>query len=450
MKKMALHVVSMVCALCLLIAGSCLAYHAEQPAEPAMAPLEQVEQQTLYQLSQIEDPSSLQYVETSTEELLSSSENPLYSSSQSDPMENQPSASSQTTAESSAAAIPGPDDMYGMEEFNPSSSSEPESLEPESSSSEETGSSELSGSDSAGSSSSESGGEQPGSSESTSQPSSSESSQSSSDSSGGGSDPQPTGTTLRVQFKGVDQIMKASEVLPYFVAGEMMPYWGVEELKAQAVASHTYVQHLNNKYPNKAVVVPLGGESAINQKIIDLCREVGDQLIYYNGQVIEAQYCTATAGATRNSGDVYVGTLPYLVSVESKYDSLGAHWDSKVYISHSQFKQMMQESRYTQVTLTGDPSSWIQILSHTPDGYVDKVRIGNKEIRGWDLYYATNYKTKSAWFTVESVGDEFVFTTRGYGHAVGMSQWGAHLYASEEGWNYKQILTHYYANTVVG
>lgn len=442
MKKAALQVLSLALALCLIAAGSSLAYYEQQPAEPAMASLEEVEQPTMYEMVEVEDPSSLEYVETSTEELIASSQSESSGSQQAEPSQvvSQP-VSSESSLVSSEITTPGMDDMYGMEEYNPIESEQPESPESSESVSSEPDDSGLQSPDASSSQPETSGSSQPDSAPESSLPSDSESS--------GSSDPQPSGSTLRVRFKGVDQIMPASEVLPYFVAGEMMPYWGVEELKAQAVASHSYVKYLNDKYPNRVVVVPLGGESGINQKIIDLCREVGDELIYYNGQVIEAQYCTATAGMTRNSGDVYVSTLPYFVSVESKYDSLGAHWDSKVYISHEDFKQMMQQSSYTQVTLTGDPSNWIEILSHTPDGYVDQVRIGSKVIRGWDLYYATNYRTKSAWFTVESVGDQFVFTTRGYGHGVGMSQWGAHLYASEEGWNYKQILTHYYSNTVV-
>ena len=87
----------------------------------------------------------------------------------------------------------------------------------------------------------------------------------------------------------------------------------------------------------------------------------------------------------------------------------------------------------TDLGLDGDISSWITIINYTADGYVNQVQVGNRMMTGWELYKATGWgrSIKSAYFSVETSGDTFIFTTRGYGHCVGMSQWGAHLYARE-------------------
>ena len=100
-------------------------------------------------------------------------------------------------------------------------------------------------------------------------------------------------------------------------------------------------------------------------------------------------------------------------------------------------------AQYPQADLSGEASEWFGETVPTSSGGVETMSVGGVTVKGTAL--RTLFGLRSASFTVEAEGDQVVFSVTGYGHGVGMSQYGAVGFALEEGWSYAQILTHYYS-----
>ncbi|MBQ5816356.1 MAG: SpoIID/LytB domain-containing protein, partial [Oscillospiraceae bacterium] len=199
----------------------------------------------------------------------------------------------------------------------------------------------------------------------------------------------------------------------------------------------------------------------VGGKIDKAVEEVYDTIMTYNGKAIYCPYFAVSCGKTQASKEVWGGARAYLVSAESKYDYLADYYNlaahsytsSKIksnflatkVISEANVKSKIQSK--LGVTPSGDPSTWFKFLSeaeggYTSGGYINKIVVGGKTTTGKNV--RSMFSLRSACFEVSYSGGNFTFTTKGYGHGVGMSQWGAHFYADKEGWDYKQILSHYY------
>lgn len=283
------------------------------------------------------------------------------------------------------------------------------------------------------------------------------SSDSSSAGSSGSGEGQPSGELVSVMISGqsAPQIYQAADILSQIVMAEMGPAFCDEALRAQTVAAHSYIKYYNNM--GKAPVLPA---KTPDDRIKSIVQSVLNVFVCYNGEPISAVYGASTAGRTNDSRDVWGGYLPYLTSVESKYDYLDPNWGVQKIISVSEVQQLVKEN--TGIELSGDPSTWFQILNYNRGGYNGDMAIGGhtsyvspssgKTIKLTGNIVRENvldWKIRSAKFDIGLNGDNFVFTTYGYGHGVGMSQWGAHYYATQAGYNYQQILTHYYPGTQI-
>ena len=147
---------------------------------------------------------------------------------------------------------------------------------------------------------------------------------------------------------------------------------------------------------------------------------------------------------------VWGGTVSYLTGVESKYDED----NSTVSVTSAQLRETLL-SKNSSLDLSGDPSTWLTVVSTGDDGVVHRLRIGgsggNVTVYGNTFRESWFSRIRSPKFTIsyDAASDTFTFSARGYGHCVGMSQIGAMGYARYEGWSYVQILTHYYTGTTV-
>ncbi|MEG1028337.1 MAG: SpoIID/LytB domain protein, partial [Oscillospiraceae bacterium] len=157
--------------------------------------------------------------------------------------------------------------------------------------------------------------------------------------------------------------------------------------------------------------------------IKDLVRQVCNQLIYYNGNVINASYHAASGGYTQSAEYVWSASIGYLKAVESKYDN---HNDS-FSISSSQLKANLFNAG---IYVNGDPSTWIDLKNATfTDGnFIDYITICGQTIRGRTLRErvlgSKNLKSCKI-VDVTYSNDTFTFYTNGFGHGVGLSQLGA-------------------------
>ncbi len=257
------------------------------------------------------------------------------------------------------------------------------------------------------------------------------------------------GDKLTVMANGKKVTASAYDLVCQIVANEIGNATHAEALKAQAVAAHTYLL-----YYNEIGQTPTVGLKTPSTAVKNAVAEVIDELAYYNGSLALTCYSAMSAGKTNASSEVWGGHYDYLVSVESPHDKTASGYKVEKQYS-AQFVHDVVKSKLG-ITLSGDPTGWFKVLSFTSGGYNDVMSVG-----GISTYVNSSGKTvnitgrylresvlslRSAAFDIayDSDSETFTFTTYGYGHGVGLSQWGAIYYAERDGWNYKQILKHYF------
>lgn len=232
----------------------------------------------------------------------------------------------------------------------------------------------------------------------------------------------------------------AYDIVCEAVHNELGSSMQIEAIKAQAVATYSYIKFYNARGTNPQVSL----KPYPSQKIKDCVSAVSGLAAYYNGKIALTTYCASTAGSTVDCRDVYGTTYPYLVSVESKYDSQDMNYGRTQTFSESDVRSKLEN--YFGITLSSTPESWISIQNRLSGNMVGTVSIdGQSTTTGRSLREKVfSYGIRSASFDVSYSNGTFTFTTYGYGHGVGMPQNGANLYAYYDGWNYEQILKHYY------
>lgn len=236
------------------------------------------------------------------------------------------------------------------------------------------------------------------------------------------------------------------------VSGEMPASFEVEALKAQSVASRTYVlkKILSNKNSDYDVVDTVNNQvyldddelkvkwgdnySKYNKKVRDAVNDTRGEYLEYNGEVITAMYFSTSNGYTEDSGVAFETSLPYLKSVESK-------WDEEVASVFYKSNSISLQEFYEKLGLKYNKELNVEILEKSDSNRVVRLKINGVEFKGRDVY--TKLGLRSCDFEFIQVGSNVEINTKGYGHGVGLSQYGA-LGMAREGYNYKEILEHYY------
>ncbi len=265
---------------------------------------------------------------------------------------------------------------------------------------------------------------------------------------------------------GVIYTFAERDFLIYTVASEMPASYPVEALKAQAVATYTYYTYEKARQAENAAALQGADFSAVPstfpetyspeglkkywgddydthlQTIAAAVDAVYGKQILYDGSPIFAAYHSCNAGKTESSSIVWGNEFAYLQPVVSSGDALSPHYNSTVVVSDTEFA-----AAFPELSLTGDADSWI---SGTPtvssSGTVTSITIGDKSYTGKQVREALGLR--SACFSVTRGTDGFTFTVSGYGHGVGMSQYGAKVMA-EQGFAYDEILRHYYTDVTI-
>ena len=240
------------------------------------------------------------------------------------------------------------------------------------------------------------------------------------------------------------------------VAGEMPASFPEESLKAQAVAARSYVlkKMENNKDKDYDVYDSIKDQVYLDEEALKknwgnkyteyinkLKKAVFDtkgEYLTYNDEIIKAFFFSTSNGKTENCEEVFQETLPYLKSVDSKWDSVSPVYNDTKTISLNDF--------YNKLGLKYDSNLKINIKSYTKSGAVKIVEINGKEFKSTDVRYKLGLR--STYFTIEKVNENVKITTKGNGHGVGMSQYGAYAMANE-GYTYDQILKYYYTGVEI-
>ena len=238
-----------------------------------------------------------------------------------------------------------------------------------------------------------------------------------------------------------------TEYLVGVVAGEMPASFPMEALKAQAVVARTYTMkslQIGRKltdststqvYKDNNQLRNLWGKDydRYYQRIYDAVTSTDNICVYYNGNYIDAVYHSTSNGYTEDAVNVWGNSIPYLQTVAST-------WDQNV---SSYLKTITKEESDIISILGLENLDEIQILERNNSGRVEKVQVGNKIFSGVELRNMLGLRSTD--FEIIKDNNIITITTKGYGHGVGMSQYGAKGMA-EQGYSYREILNHYYTN----
>lgn len=252
------------------------------------------------------------------------------------------------------------------------------------------------------------------------------------------------------------------------LSGEMPISFELEALKSQAVAARTYgLSKTINKcsagngadvcdtvhcqvYKPKEKIIATWSKDKKDEyfsKLSKAVKETEGQILTYNGSIVlYAQYFSTSWGKTEDSLAVFKREVPYLKSVTSEGEEISNRYKSNVKISYTDFIKNVN-SKYPKAKLSSSTiKSQIKILSKNKGGSVNEIKLGNMVISGKDFRMLLNLN--SANFTISFSKNTIDINCLGYGHGVGMSQWGANVMA-KKGSNYIDILTHYYTGIKV-
>ena len=274
-------------------------------------------------------------------------------------------------------------------------------------------------------------------------------------------------TVLKVLDGEEVREMSLGEYLVGVVRAEMPASFELEALKAQAAAARTYTLYKMRTGGNHGDQADLctdfsccqayiseeqarnnWGENAdaCQKKIERAVRETDGMTILYDQAPILAVFHSSSAGQTRNSGSVWVNDLPYLQSVSSPEEAEEIpNYYSRVEIPVEEVRSKFL-AKHPEAQFTGEAASWLQDPVKDSSGSVEQVTVGGVQVRGTELRSILGLR--SACFDWEVQGETLVLFVTGFGHGVGMSQYGANQMA-KEGADYQEILTHYYTGVTV-
>ncbi len=232
------------------------------------------------------------------------------------------------------------------------------------------------------------------------------------------------------------------DILCQVVNGEMGSSFSSEALKAQAVAAYTYIL-----YCESIDEIPeLGLNANYTSKIENAVSAVEGLVCTYNGKIINAVFSACSTGITASSKNAWGGSLSYLISVNSKYDTQATDYEVDTTLSHT-IVQMTLALRLG-IDLSDNPEEWFEITGTYDGSYVSEVTLCDGTTVTGD-FIKELFGLRSNAFIISYKDSAFTFTTYGYGHGVGMSQEGANFYASKDGLKFDQILKHYYTGIKV-
>ena len=165
----------------------------------------------------------------------------------------------------------------------------------------------------------------------------------------------------------------------------------------------------------------------------------------YGGQPIDAVFFSSAAGKTSDAVEVWGTDVPYLVSVDSPEGTEVPGWQTMVTFTPSEFSARLL-AQYPEADLSGDPTGWFGGLANDPSGAVAVITVGGVEMTGTKA--RSVFGLRSAHFTAAATAESVTFWVTGYGHGVGMSQYGANAMAGE-GKSFQEILEWYYTGAQV-
>lgn len=264
---------------------------------------------------------------------------------------------------------------------------------------------------------------------------------------------------VRVKREQTNTIEKVylEDYITGVLAGELPITFSVEAFKAQAVAARSYVlkkmqYNVNNDYDvvdtisnqvylDSSYLKKAWGNKYIEKinKIKKVVLDTTGEYLTYDGNVIDAFFFSTSVGYTENSEDIFTNKVPYLRSVKSQ-------WDRDVSPVFKDEAQFSLYDFYLKLNLDYQDKIKLKILETTSTGRIKKIDINGTIFLGNNV--VSKLGLRSTYFDIKQNNDNVLIQTKGYGHGVGMSQYGAEGMA-RLGFNYEEILKYYYKDVVL-
>ena len=259
---------------------------------------------------------------------------------------------------------------------------------------------------------------------------------------------------IRVKRLKTGKILKIplEEYIIGVVAGEMPATFNLEALKAQAVASRTYVLKRVNTEKDYDVEDGTGNQVYIDydqmkekwkenynanlKKVTDAVMSTKGEVIIYDNNLIDALFFSTSNGYTENSKDVFSSELPYLVSVKS-------NWDEKESPVFNSVKEVSTQEFLFNLGLDTSQNINIKNIERTLSNRIKTLEINGKQYKGTEIRKI--FGLRSTCFDIKLQDNKVKFIVTGFGHGVGLSQYGSNGMA-REGYDYKKIIQYYYQN----
>lgn len=237
------------------------------------------------------------------------------------------------------------------------------------------------------------------------------------------------------------------------LAGEMPEGFELEAMKAQAVVARTFsFKNIQSKYKHNGYDVctdsgccqdyyspdQYEASGGCLDKFRQAISETSGEVLLYDNELIEATYFSCSGGRTEDASAVWGMDIPYLRSVESPGEEQANHYMDTIVLDAEDLEGKLETS------LQGVPGSWIGEVTYTAGGGVKTIEIGGVEYSGNDIRKKLGLYSTA--FVISVVGERVTVTTKGFGHRVGMSQYGADAMAVQ-GKDYADILSYYYPET---
>ena len=236
------------------------------------------------------------------------------------------------------------------------------------------------------------------------------------------------------------------------VAAEMPASFNVEALKAQAIASRTYAYYkMTHSDKDYDVISDISDQAYITndqmkekwqddyeeyyKKVKKAVDDTKNEIMTYNGEVIKAFYFSMSNGYTEEVSTVFGESYPYLKSVKSE-------WDNPSLNKYEVITKISTEDFCNKLSIECNDII-INNQKHDKTGRTTTISVNSKTFKGTDFRKLLDLRSTD--FKIKVDNNEVIITTKGYGHGVGMSQYGANGMA-EEGYNYHEILNYYYQN----
>lgn len=260
--------------------------------------------------------------------------------------------------------------------------------------------------------------------------------------------------TVRVMLEDGIVVMELEDYLVGVVLGELPAYFHSEAFMAQAVAARTLTLRAvtqSSKHAQADVCTnpsccqayyPPEEYERVNPaavaKATQAVRETTAEVIFYQQELIEALYFSCSGGRTEDAVAVWGADVPYLQAVDSPGEEAAEHFTDTVVLSVSEFCQKLSLKKAL---------PQIKGYEYSDGGGVQRVAINGKSFSGTELRRCLGLRSTS--FRISVMNDIVTITTYGFGHRVGMSQYGSNAMACL-GIGYKEILKHYYSGVEIG